>query len=114
MAPDHVDHGRAAALERHRQDVDLGGELEQFAGEMLEAADAGMGILQLAGLFLGHIDKLLHRLHRQVRMHREYGRAGAKNRDRRERLDGVVRQLVEPRVDRMCQRDDPDGVAVMW
>ena len=45
----------------------LGRELEQLAAEMLEAADAGRGVLQLAGLLLGERDQLLHRMHRQVR-----------------------------------------------
>ncbi len=32
--------------------------------------------------------------------------------DRRERLDRIVGQFVEPRVDRMRQRNDQDGVAI--
>jgi hypothetical protein len=56
VAADHVDHGGSAALERDMQDVDAGGELEQLAAEVLEAADAGGGVLQLAGLLLGGVD----------------------------------------------------------
>ena len=42
-------------------------ELEQLAAEMLEAADAGRGILQLARLLLGERDQLLDRIDRQLR-----------------------------------------------
>ena len=37
VAADHVDQGRAAALERHVQEIDAGGELEQLAAQMREA-----------------------------------------------------------------------------
>jgi hypothetical protein len=84
VAPDHVDHGRAAALERHMQEVDAGGQLEQLAAEMLEAADAGRGVLQLAGLLLCGREQVLHRMHRQVRVDHQDVRAGRKNGDRRE------------------------------
>ena len=41
VAAEHIDHGRSAAAERHVHDIDAGHELEQFAAEMLETADAG-------------------------------------------------------------------------
>ena len=59
MAADHVDGGGPGALEGHVQHVDLGGVLEQFAGEMRHAADTRGGILQLARLFFGQRDQFL-------------------------------------------------------
>ena len=41
-------------------------ELEQLGAEMHEAADAAGRILQLARLFLGERDELVHRLDRQI------------------------------------------------
>ena len=41
-------------------DVDLGGQLEQFAGQMRQAADAGGGEIELARLRLGERDQLAH------------------------------------------------------
>ena len=67
VAAHDVDHGRAAALERHVHHVDAGHELEQLAAEMLEAADAGRGVLQFARLLLGERHKVLGRFHRADR-----------------------------------------------
>ena len=87
-------------------------EPEQLGAEMLEGADAGRGVAQLARLLLGHRQQFLQRIRRQARMHREHIGAGAHDADRRERLDRIVGQLVEPRIDRVRDRDDQDGVAV--
>ena len=40
MAPELVDHRGAAALELHDLEIDAGHHLEEFARQMLEAADA--------------------------------------------------------------------------
>ena len=103
-----------AALERHVQQVDAGRELEQLAAQMLEAADAGRGILQLARLLLRQRDQLLHRLGPAARDEptSTFG-AVPMIADRRERLDRIVGQLVEPRIDRVRERDDEQRVAVL-
>ena len=113
MAAHHVDHRRAAALERHVQHVDAGLQLEQLAAEVLEAADAGRGVLQLARLLLGERDQLLDRIHRQAGMDGDHVGPAGENRDRGERLERIVGQLVEPGIDGMRHRDDQDGVAVL-
>ena len=64
VAADDVDHGRAPALERHVQQIGLA-ELEELAAEMLGAADAGRGVLEVAGLRLGERDQLLDDVGRQ-------------------------------------------------
>ena len=56
LAEQIVDRGRRAAI-GHMHDVDLGGQLEQFAGEMRQAAEAGGGEIELAGLRLGERDQ---------------------------------------------------------
>jgi len=95
------------------QQIDAGHQLEQLAAEMLEAADADRGILQLARLLLGGGQQLLDRMHRQLRIDDQDIGAGGENGDRRERFDRIVRQLVEPGIDRVRERDDQQRVAVM-
>ena len=80
---------------------------------MLEAADAGRRILQLPGLFLGERDQFLHRMDRQLGLTTSTFGPDRQNTDRRERLDRVVGQFVEPGIDRVGERDDADRVAVM-
>ena len=43
----------------------------------------------------------------------QHVRAGGEDGDRRERLDRIVGQLVEPRIDRVRERDDQQRVAVL-
>ena len=112
MAADHVDHRRPAALERYVQHVDPRFELEQLGAEMLERADAGRGVLQVARLLLRQRHQLLDRMNRQVGMDHDDVRSRAHHPDRHEGFDWIVGQLVEPGVDRIGQRNDEDGVAV--
>ena len=93
-------------------EVDAGRELEQLHAEMQRAADAAGAILDIAGLGLGKRDEFLDRLGRQIRIDRERVWARCEQRDRRKRLQRVVGQLVERRVDRMRDGDDQQRVAV--
>ena len=112
MPGDHVLHRRPAAFVRHVHDVDAGHQLEQFAAEMLEAADAGRGVIELAGFLLGERQQFLHRFDRQRRIDHQHVRPGGENGNRREGFDRVVFELVERRVDRMRDRYDAERVAV--
>ena len=112
FAGDHREHGGAAAFVRHVLNVGARLQLEQFAGQMLEAADAGGGVIELAGLRLGVGEQFLRRMHRQFRIDGEHIGAGGEDRDRHEILHRVERLLVEPRIDRMRDRDDEERVAV--
>ena len=112
MPAGDVDDGRPRAAERHVQEVDAGGELEQLHAEMQRAADAAGAILDVAGLGFGERDEFLDRLGRQIRIDRERVRARCEQRDRRKRLQRVVGQLVERRIDRMRDGDDQQRVAV--
>ena len=113
VAADHVDHRRAAALERHVQHVDAGLELEQLAAEMLEAsrrrrtrtacrracclASATSSLIELTGS-VG--------LTATTFGPEPITPIGAKV------LDRIVGQLVEPRIDRVRERNDQQRVAV--
>ena len=101
VAAQHIDQRRPAAAERHVQQIDLGLEPEQFGAEMLERADAGRGVLSSPGFSFAIASSSFSELHRQARMHRQHIGAGAHDADRRERLDRVVGQLVQPRIDRV-------------
>ena len=70
VAADHVDHGRAAALERHVQEVDAGRQLEQLAAEMHEAADAGRTRIALCPAASWRARSAPSRFDRQVRIDR--------------------------------------------
>ena len=71
--------------------------LNSSPAEMQERADAGGGILQLAGLLLGERDQFARAsLAGRSRVGRDHVRRGGEHRNRRERLDGVVGQLVQP------------------
>ena len=91
LAEQIVDGGRRAAI-GHMHDVDFRGKLEQFAGEMRQAAGAGGGEIELAGLRLGERDQLAHVLRRHVAGDNEHFRHGDDQRDRREILQGLVRR----------------------
>jgi hypothetical protein len=112
MAAHDVDHGRATAPERHVHDIDAGHQLEQLAAEMLETADAGRRILQFTRLLFGERDQFLHRVDRQFRIDRKHVGAAAKTGDRDKGFGVIVRQFVEPRIDRVRQRDDEKRIAV--
>ena len=58
LAGDHRKHRRAAAFVRHMDDVDAGEELEQFAAEILETADASRSVIEKAGFRFGEIEQL--------------------------------------------------------
>ena len=68
---------------------------------MLEAADAGMPILQLAGVFLGEIEQILHRIRRQRGVYHQHVRAGPEHCNGGERFNWIIGQLIEPGVDGM-------------
>ena len=57
LLAEHVVHRRRRAAIGHVHDVDLGVDLEQFAGEMRHAAGAGRGEIEFAGLRLRERDQ---------------------------------------------------------
>ena len=73
---------------------------EQFGGQMLRRADAGMAIGKLAGLRLGERHQFRHGLDRQLGRNGEHVRRDEYLRDRREILDRVEWQcFVQARID---------------
>src|SRR5205085_480901 len=84
VSGEDVEQRRAAAAERDVDDVDAGVELEQLAAGMLEAADAGRGIVELARLRLGEREELLHGLHAERRIDRQHVGAARHDADRHE------------------------------
>ena len=89
LAEQIVDGGRRAAI-GHVHDVDLRGQLEQFAGQMRQAADAGGGEIEFAGLRLGERDQLGHVVGGNVARDDQHFRHRHHQRDRREILAHVV------------------------
>jgi hypothetical protein len=88
--------------------------LEELGGEMRRRADAGGAEVHLAGIRLGVVDQPFHVLRGKVVVHREDQRRDAGERDRREALHRVVRELalVERRVGRMARDHGEQAVAV--
>ena len=84
-----VDRLRAAAI-GHVQDVGAGHRLEQLAAEVAGGAVAAGGHYQLAGILLRVVDQLLHRVHRQLVVHREHVEHPHAVRHQREVLLDVV------------------------
>ena len=75
--------------------------------------DAARCVVELAGLRFRERDQLLHRFHRQRRMHDEDVRQRREARDRREVAHRVERQLlVQARIDRERRGDHEQRVAV--
>ena len=114
MTADHVDQRRPRAAKRDVQDVDAGLDLEQLAGQMQEGADTGRCVLQFAGLALGQRDELLDAVDRQAGIDRDDIRRGYQHGDRGEGFQRIVRQRVEPRIDRAGERYDQQRMAILW
>ena len=85
LAEQIVDGGRRAAI-GHVNDVDLRRQLEQFAGEMRQAANAGGGKIEFAGLCFRKRDEFSHVFGGNVARNDEHLRHGRDQRDRREIL----------------------------
>ncbi|MGY3224149.1 hypothetical protein ACVIM5_004756 [Bradyrhizobium sp. USDA 4512] len=81
-------------------DVDLGRQLEQFAGEMRQAAGAGGGEVQLARLRPGERDQFVHVPRRHVGGDHQHLRHGRDQRHRREILQRVVGNPLHAGADR--------------
>ena len=112
LAEQIVDGGGSAPV-GHVHDIDAGGQLEQFAGEMRQAADAGGGEIEFPGLGLGERDQLLHVAGGNVAGDDKHFRHRGHQRDGRKVLRHVVGHLFHRRVDDQCARaHDADGVAV--
>ena len=83
---------------------------EQRASDLDRAAL--VSVRDLVGIFLGVIDEILDRLHRQVRVHDQDHRRNRQARDRRDVVDRIVRQLIERRQHRLAARQHEQAVAV--
>ncbi len=89
-----------------------GRQLEQFAAQMLEAADAGGRVVEHARLFLGEREQFLERMHRHGRIDGQHIGAGGDDAHRDEILHRIERLLVEPGIDRVRDGNDQERVAV--
>ena len=93
--------------------IDAGHHLEQFAGEMARAADAGRPHVDPARIGLGVGDELGDRLGRNGRVDREHCRRLADAGDRQHVAHKVeVEFFVEGGVDRVREIGDEQRVAV--
>ena len=103
----------SAALVRHVRELHAGHRRQQRHEEVLAAAVARRRVVDLAGPRLHVRDELLERLRRKGRIDDEDAGLAADQRDRREVLDRVERELrVERRADRVGLRREQQRVAV--
>ena len=93
-------------------DIDAGRHLEQFAAQVLEAADPGRGVVEKARLGLGQIDQLLDCMHRHIGIDGEHIGAGGQARDRDKVFDRIVGFLVDNGIDRVRDRYHHKRIAV--
>ena len=113
VAADGRIHRRAAAGERHMDDVDAVRTLEQFAGEMSGRAGAGGGVAEFARIDLEQRDQLLGRARAEQFMGDDHRRRRAHQRHRREILHRIERRLrIERRIDHEARRDREHRIAV--
>lgn len=95
--------------------LEFSGELEPFAAQMADAADAGRAVTDGAGLFLRSFHHVAQILVALVRRHHQQIRHGAKRDHRRKILGGVVRQVGVGRCrDGVRNRMDHHRVAVRF
>ncbi|MNC84447.1 hypothetical protein D3C83_00020 [compost metagenome] len=109
----HRGERRAAALEMDRHDGGTAEHVEQLAGDVRVGADARGAVVEPSRARLGEIEQLLHRAHRDRRMHRDRHRDLGQQRNRREILHGIVAgALVEDRAGDERDRVHEQRVAV--
>ena len=114
-AADQVGRRLAAAAIRHVGQLDARHREQLGREQVLAAAVARRGVVDLAGLAAGELDQLLHVPGRQRRMHHHDAGLSADQRDRREVVDRLVRQLgVQRRADGVGLRCQQQRVAVGW
>jgi len=77
VAADEIGERRQSALVGHRDDVDLGHRLEQFAGQMRRGADAGVAVGELSGLGARGGNHVADRLELGVGAHHQHVWRGA-------------------------------------
>ena len=114
-AAEQVLHGRRRAAIGDLVELDAGRLLEQHGGEMERIADARMRDVDLARLGLRGGDQLGDRVHLQlVRVHQQHADEARRQRDRREVLLGIERDLLVEALVGREGRDvaEQDGVAV--
>ncbi len=91
----------------------LAGQLEQFAGKVRQAADAGGREIELAGLAFGECDEFAHVFGGNIARDDQHLRHRRHQRDRREILCDVVGYFFHRRVDdERTRADDADRVTV--
>ena len=87
--------------------------LQRLHRQMMDAADAGRAVVDLARMRLHVVDELAQGRHRQVRMRREKQRRAAKQRQRNDVLRIVAELLEQRRIGRDdAAVGDDEGVAV--
>ena len=115
LSPEKILHRRRGAFVRHVRQLDARVLCEQFHRKVMRAARPWRSIGDLAGLLLRGVDQLLHGAHVQCgRIHRDREHESPRQRDRREVIRGIVRQLLEQAgVERVgAEIAQEDGVAV--
>jgi hypothetical protein len=108
-----VDRRGAAAI-GHVHDLCAGHVFEHLAAEMTRRPVARRCIGQFAGIFLGVVDQLLHRIDRQLGRHHQHQVAARHQADRLKVPLDVVRHLGDhvARDGERADRPHADGVAI--
>ncbi len=96
MAAEQRGHRLARAAIRHVSHLETERRLHRLHRNVMDAADAGRSVVDLARPRLHVVDELTQRRHRQVRMRSEEQRRLAEQRDRNHIL-WIVRKLLEQR-----------------
>src|SRR5205814_8163898 len=90
----HTQHTETSTLSLHDAlPIYVRVELEELHRQVLRAAVAGRGVVELAGLLLHEVDEFAHRLCRHLRVDVHAKRAGGEQGDRRERSEEHTSEL---------------------
>src|SRR5262245_65576963 len=92
MAGDEIADRNVAGPIRHVLDVELGEALEELHGHVVDAAETGRSVIEMARLCPRQIDELLRSLHWQLLGNREHHRRLAEHRDGGKAWPRTVRQ----------------------
>ena len=94
LAAQHIGQRRRQSLVRHMTQFDTRHHDEQLSGQMGRAADAIGGVIDLPRIGLGERHQILHRFHRQGRMHHHQQRRLGEQTDRLKILQRIIGRLL--------------------
>ena len=113
MAADEIVERRRAALVGNVRELHSLRKCDQLGRNLIDAAETGRGVGDLARPAPGQSEQLPGRLHRELGRCRDQQRRAGNKGNRREVLDRVERHaLLDRRVDREGRRHQQQRVAV--